>query len=239
VEDLFEPGPIECWSILLASNNAAGLAASSWLFGFSASVDKSNALNWNVGSFLEAYPAEKNLATSTWCRYGQSTKLPDALAHPDSDTSRKFLECYTLYSSIQAEDCFAASWAHFFEVVAAGCIQTKSGKEVHSLMNSLAECSLTALSSVSESKTISESILSSQGLSESTDTKPIGDLCSLLLYSLSVSSAFDDIENDDDRSDILLGMFGRLYESANRLFAMTQLGSAASSNQVRITIVQS
>jgi len=239
VEDLFESGPMECWSILLASNNAAGLAASSWLFGFSASVEKSNARNWNVGSFLEAYPAEKNVATSTWCRYGQSMRLADALlAHPASDASRKFLECYTLHSSIQAEDCFAASWAHFFEVVAAGCIKTKSGEDVHSLMNSLTECSLTALSSISESKTISESILSSQGLSESPDTKPVGDLSSLLLYSLSVSSAFGGIENDGDRCDILLGMFGRLYESANRLFAMTQLGSAVSSNQVRITFVR-
>jgi hypothetical protein len=67
---------------------------------------------------------------------------------------------------------------------------------------------------------------------------PIGDLCSLLLYSLSVSSAFDDSENVEDRCDVLLGMFGRLYESANRLFAMTQLGSASSSNQVRITRAQ-
>ena len=238
VEDLFEPGPMECWSILLASNNAAGVAASSWLFGFSASVGKSNALNWNVGSFLEAYPVENNLATSTWCLFGQSTRLADALTYPGSDTWRKFLECNTLYSSIQAEDCFAASWAHFFEVVAAGCIKTKSSKEAHSLMNSLAECSLAALSSISESKTISESMLSSQGLSESPDTKPIGDLCSLLLYSLSVSSALDDIEKDEARCDILLGMFGRLYDSANRLFAMTQLGSTVSSNQVRVTRVQ-
>jgi len=238
VEDLFEPGPMECWSILLASNNAAGLAASSWLFGFSASVEKSNALNWNVGSFLEAYPAEKNLATSTWCLYGQSTRLADALTCADSDSSRKFLECNTLYSSIQAEDCLAASWAHFFEVVAAGCIKSKGSKEVQSLMNSLAECSLASLSSISESKTISESILSSQGLSESPDTMPIGDLCSLLLYSLSVSSAFDDFENVEDRCDVLLGMFGRLYESANRLFAMTQLGSASSSNQVAVCSIR-
>lgn len=235
IEDLFEPGPMECWSILLASNNAAGLAASSWLFGFTASVEMTNTLNWNVGNFLESYPPEKNLATSTWCHSSQSKRLVDALTHFDSAASRKFLECNTLYSSIRAEDSFAASWARFFEVIAAGCIKSKGGKEVQILMNSLTECSLTSLTSVSESKTISESILSSQGLSESPDTTPIGDLCSLLLYSLSVSSAFDDVEDNEDRCDVLLGMFGRLYESANRLFAMTQLGSATSFNQVRIT----
>ena len=237
VEDLFETGPMECWSILLASNNAAGLAASSWLFGFSASAGKSNALNWNVGSFLESYPAEANLATSTWCLSGLCTILVAALTHPDSDTSRKFLECDTLHSSIRAENSFAASWAHFSEVIAAGCIKSKGDKEVQSLMNSLAECCLTSLSSVSESKTISDSILSSQGLSESPETAPIEDLCALLLYSLSTSSVFDNIESDGDRCDVLLGMFGRLYESTNRLFSMTQVGSATLSNQVRKTLV--
>lgn len=234
VEDLFEPEPMECWSILLASNNAAGLAASSWLFGFSASVEKSNALNWNICSFLEAYPAEKNLATSTWCLFGQSRRLADSLGRPGSDSMRKFLECNTLHLSIQAEDCFAASWAHFFEVVAAGCTKTKSEKEVYPLMNNLSECSLTALSSISEARMISESILSSQGLSASSDTRPVGDLCSLLLYSLSVRSSFGASEDEGGKCDILLGMFGRLYESANRLFAMTQLGSSASSNQVSV-----
>jgi hypothetical protein len=236
VEDLFEPGPMECWSILLSSNNAGGLAASSWLFGFSASVEKRNALNWNVDSFLEAYPVEKNSATSTWCLFGQSLRLADSLALPDSESARKFVECYTLYSSIQAENSFAASWAHFFEVVAAGYIKMKSGKEVYSMMNNLAERSLAALSSISESIMISESILSSQGLSENPDIKPIGDLCSLLLYSLSVSS-FGYTENNEDKCDVLLGMFGLLYESSNRIFAMTQLGSAVSSNKVRILVL--
>lgn len=238
VEDLLEPEPMECWSILLASNNAAGLAASSWLFGFSASVEKSNALNWNVSSFLEAYPAEKNLATSTWCLFGQSRRLADSLGRPGSASTRKFLECNTLHLSIQAEDCFAASWAHFFEVVAAGCIKTKNHNEVYSLMNNLAECSLTALSSISEARMISDSILSSQGLSASSDTRPVGDLCSLLLYSLSVRNSFGASEDEGGKCDVLLGMFGRLYESANRLFAMTQLGSTVSSNQVSVPFVE-
>ena len=234
VEDLFESGPMECWSLLLASNNSAGLAASSWLFGFSASVDKANALNWNVGSFLKAYPMETKLATSTWSLYGQSMRLANVLTNSDSNTSRKFLECYILHSSIHAEDSFAASWSQFFEVVAAGCVKTKDDAKVRSLTNSLSDCCLTALSSISESKMMSESILSGQGLSENTDTVPVGDLSSLLLYSLSVSNAIGTVENDQDDCDTLLGMFGRLYESANRLFAMTQLGSGLSSNQVRI-----
>ena len=131
-----------------------------------------------------------------------------------------------------------ASWAHFFEIVAAGCIKLKGGKEVQPLLNSLADCCLTSLASISESKIISESVLSSQGLSESPETAPIGDLCSLLLYSISVISTLDNVESDEDRCDVLLGMFGRLYESANRLFSMTQVGSATSTNQVRIPCAQ-
>ena len=160
-------------------------------------------------------------------------RLADVLTKSDSNASRKLLECYILHSSIHAEDSFAASWSKFFEVVAAGCVKTKDDAKVRSLTNSLSDCCLTALSSISESKMMSESILSGQGMSENSNTVPVGDLSSLLLYSLSLSNAVDTDENGQDDCDNLLGMFGRLYESANRLFAMTQLGSGLSSNQVR------
>ena len=61
VEDLFDSGPMECWKVLLSSGDAAAAsAASSWLAGFTSSVGRNNAPNWNIASFLQANPAEES-----------------------------------------------------------------------------------------------------------------------------------------------------------------------------------
>ena len=137
-----------------------------------------------------------------------------------------------LHVLTQGEASFSASWATFFEVVIANVIVTRPRNEVYSLASDLAETTLAALSSVSESQMISESLLSSQGLLEGRDTKPVGELCSLLLYSLTVRRDFLAPEEARSNCQNILEMIGRLYGSANKLFVMTQLGSVAPSNQV-------
>mmetsp|Transcript_12744 Transcript_12744/g.27521 ORF Transcript_12744/g.27521 Transcript_12744/m.27521 type:complete len:916 (-) Transcript_12744:83-2830(-) len=79
---------------------------------------------------------------------------------------------------------------------------------------------------------ISNSLLSSQGFMQSRDVKPVGELCSLLLYSLTVrrdTLAADEARNERQSN---LVMIGHLYEAANKLFVMTQLGSVAPSGAV-------
>ena len=230
VEDLFDSGPMECWKVLLSSGDAAAAsAASSWLAGFTSSVGRSNAPNWNIASFLQANP---EVSTSTWCSFGSAVRLAKALTPAGLNSVGAFRQCNALHVLTQGEASFSASWATFFEVVIANVIVTRPRNEVYSLASDLAETTLAALSSVSESQMISESLLSSQGLLEGRDTKPMGELCSLLLYSLTVRRDFLAPEEARSNCQNILEMIGRLYGSANKLFVMTQLGSVAPSNQV-------
>ncbi len=80
---------------------------------------------------------------------------------------------------------------------------------------------------------ISDSLLSSIGfLFDSGDIKPLGELCSLLLFSI---TAWRDFATADSAPIIPRNVFEMmrvLYESASKIFATTQLGSVAPSNQV-------
>ncbi|KAL9184106.1 hypothetical protein ACHAXT_002192 [Thalassiosira profunda] len=233
MQDLFESGPLECWKVLLTSCDGPASAASSWLSPFSSIIGRSNAPNWNTSSFLLSNPADKEVSTSTWCSFGTARRLVKALSPPSSNTSAAaFTQCSSLQALAVGEASFASSWAAFFEVVTSNVIATRSSKEAYGLANDLAEITLAALSSLSDSKMIAESMLSSQGLSES-DTRPVGELCSLLLNSLSVRAEFAEGQGDNARSkrESVLGMIRSLHESANKLFAMTQLGSDANTNQ--------
>jgi len=243
VEDLFDPGPMECWKVLLASGDAPASAASSWLSGFSSAVGRSEAPpNWNIASFLRANPPEEDASTSAWCSFGSAAGLARALAPPGSAAGggavdRAFGRCNALHVLARGEASFAASWAAFFEVVTANVIATRrDGEGARALANTLAEITLSALSSMAESEMISASLLSNQGLLESGDTKPIGELCSLLLYALTVRSDLVDGQSGD--SQAILEMIGRLCESSDKIFAMTQLGSVTPSNQGAVCLIR-
>jgi len=247
VEDLYDSGPMECWKVLVSTDVAASSSTSSWLNGFLSAVGKSsgnsNANNWNIASFLHANPPEEGMSTSSWCSFGSAIGLAKALSPtPGFNTVGAFRQCNALHVLAQGEASFAASWATFFEVVTSNVIATRPAKDAYALSNNLAESALAALLSVSESKMISESLLSSsQGmLIESKDTTPVGELCSLLLYSLTVRRDF--MEEGQQRSDggckNVLDMIGRLYESANKLFVMTQLGSVAPMSQEAVCLIR-
>jgi hypothetical protein len=114
-------------------------------------------------------------------------------------------------------------------------IATRPSKEVFVLTNSLAKTTIEALASISESKMIAESLVSSHGfLFESGDNKPFGDLSSLLLYSITVGRDFVAADSAPPIPLDVLEMIRSLYESTNKIFAMTQLGSVAPSNHVSL-----
>jgi hypothetical protein len=80
---------------------------------------------------------------------------------------------------------------------------------------------------------VSESLLLSQGyLREIGDAKPFGELCSLLLYSITAGNAELNQLN-------CLDILGRLYESTNKIFAMSQLGSVAPSHEQAVCSIHS
>jgi len=239
VKDLFESGPMECWKVLLSSGDGApATAASSWLEGFSSSLGRSNAPNWNLALFLQANPREEDASTSTWCAFGPASRLAKALSPATSNNVRMFRQCNALHALTTGEASFSASWCTFFEVVMANVIATRPRMEVFDLARNLVEITLMALSSVTESQMISESLLSSQGLLESRDTKPIGDLCSLLLYSLSVRRDFVAEESASNNSQSMLEMIERLHGSANKFFVMTQLGSVSPSSHEAVCSIR-
>lgn len=245
VEDLFDSGPMECWKVLLSSGHAAESATSSWLNGFTASIGRNNTPNWIVDSFLHANPPVKDGSSSSWCSFGSAVRVIKALSFPNDVPSSVdlFKQCNALHVLSQGETSFAASWATLFEVITANMIATRPSKDVYPLTSTLVESTLAALSSVSESKMISESLLSSsQGiLTESKNAKPAGELCSLLLYSLTVRRDFIAVGEEGAQGgncQQILEMIGCLFDSANKLFVMTQLGSVSPSNQEAVCLIR-
>lgn len=226
VEDLFDSGPMDCWKVLLVSSDAVALAATAWL-QFSS--------NWNVASFLHANPPEEGIPTSSWCSFGSAISLAKALVLSGVDSADTFIQCNALHALTRSESSFSSTWAIFVEVVTSNMIATRPSKEVFVLTNSLAKTTIEALASISESKMIAESLVSSHGfLFESGDNKPFGDLSSLLLYSITVGRDFVAADSAPPIPLDVLEMIRSLYESTNKIFAMTQLGSVAPSNHVSL-----
>lgn len=218
VDDLTDSGPLECWSFLLSSSNTASLAASSWVNEYSASVGKTDVSNWSVSSFLRACPAEKDTSSTTWCSSALGTRLAKDLSNSDADSVNAFVQCNTLSVLASSETNFAASWASFFEVVAVNSFASRSEAAACTLSTSLAESTLAALSTLSQSKMMAESVLSPQGFSQIDYAKPVEELCLLMTTSLLMAS----VTTVESRK--LLEMLDRLHESTNRLFVMTQVG---------------
>ena len=235
IEDLYDSGPMDCWKVLLSSSNASASAASSWLTSFTESVGRTGTANWNLALFSYANSAEKYTSSSSWCSTGLGASFAKALDSDSNNSASAFKSCNSLQVLAQGEASFSASWASFFEVVTANVYATLPSNEVYALTSALVDCTLTALSSVSVSKMTAESMLSSQGLLESSDTKPVEELCSLLLYSLKVKR---DIGAETSDSKSILEMIERLYESSNKLFVMTQLGSVVSSKQETVCLIR-
>jgi len=226
VEDLFDSGPMDCWRVLLVSSDAVASAATAWL-QFSS--------NWNIASFLHANPPEKGIPTSSWCSFGSAISLAKALVLSGVDSADTFIQCNALHALTRSESSFSSTWAIFVEVVTANMIATRPSKEVFVLTSSLAKTTIEALASISESKMIAESLVSSRGfLFESGDNKPFGDLSSLLLYSITVRRDFVAADSAPLIPLDVLEMIRSLYESTNKIFAMTQLGSVAPSNHVSL-----
>lgn len=226
VEDLFDSGPMDCWKVLLVSSDAVALAATAWL-QFSS--------NWNVVSFLHANPPEEGIPTSSWCSFGSAISLAKALVLSGVDSADTFIQCNALHALTRSESSFSSTWAIFVEVVTSNMIATRPSKEVFVLTSSLAKTTIEALASISESKMIAESLVSSHGfLFESGDNKPFGDLSSLLLYSITVRRDFVAADSAPPIPLDVLEMIRSLYESTNKIFAMTQLGSVAPSNHVSL-----
>jgi hypothetical protein len=222
VEDLFDSGPMECWKVLLASSDAAASAATAWL-------DYSS--NWNVCSFLRANPPEEEVPTSSWCSFGPALSLTKVLY--DDDSADSFIKCNAFQTLARSETSFSSAWAVVVEVVAANMIAARPSSEVYALTTALVETTVASLASISESKMISEFLLSSRGfLFEGGDTRPLEELCSLLLYSITARRGFVAVDSTPIIQFNVLEMIKGLYESANKIFALTQLGSNASSNQV-------
>ncbi|KAL3822464.1 hypothetical protein ACHAXA_006892, partial [Cyclostephanos tholiformis] len=230
VEDLVDSEPMKCWKVLLASGDAAASAATAWLKYSS---------NWNVSSFLHANPPEEDIPTSSWCSFGSALGLTKAILLNDVDSADSFIRCNALHTLARSGASFSSTWAIFVEVVTANMIATRPSNEVYALTTTLAETTIASLASISESKMISESLLSSRGfLFESGDTKPLGELCSLLLFSI---TAWRDFATADSAPIIPRNVFEMmrvLYESASKIFATTQLGSVAPSNQMVVCLIR-
>jgi hypothetical protein len=209
---------------LLASSNSSASAATAWL-QFSS--------NWNVASFLHANPPEEDIPTSSWCSFGSAKSLAKAVVVSDVDNTDAFMQCNALHALTRSEASFSSTWAIFAEVVTANMIAKRPSKKVFMLTSILSESTIEALASISESRMIAESLLLSQGfLFESRDSEPFGALCSLLLYSITARGDFVAADSAPVAPLNVLEMIGSLYESTNKIFAMTQLGSVAPSNQV-------
>lgn len=225
VEDLFDSGPMECWKALLTSGDADALAAASWL-RFTRKV-----ANWNIASFIRANPPEEGMASSSWCSFGSSVIITEAIMIPRSESIKTFMHSNAIHALSQSTALFSASWATFFEIVTANVIDTRSDKEKYSLTNGLAECTLAALSSLTESKMVAASLLSSQGLIEIGGTKPFGELCTLLMYITARKDYISDYAQRTSTQNVQ-NTIGRLYTVSNNLFVMTQLGSVLPPDQV-------
>lgn len=220
VEDLFDSDPMECWRVILTSSDAAALAATTWL---------QCSPTWNIASFLRANPPEDDVSTTSWCSYGSVVSLAKALVLSGDISANTFVQCRALNALSRSEMKFSASWSIFTEVITANMNETylKSSSGV------IVECAIAALSSISESKMIAESSVLSQGyLREIGDAQPLGELCSLVLYSITAGNAERNALN-------CLDILGRLYESTNKIFAMTQLGSVAQSIEPAICSIRS
>jgi len=237
IEDLYDSGPMDCWKVLLSSSDASASAASSWLTSFTESVGRTGTANWNLASFSYANSAEKDTSSSSWCSVGLGASFARALDSDSNNSASTFKSCNALQVLARSEASFSASWASFFEVVTANVYATLPSNEVYALTSTLVDCTLTALSSVSVSKMTAESLLSSQGLLESSDTKPVEELCSLLLYSLKVKQDVGDSAESSGAKSVL-EMIERLYESSNKLFVMTQLGSVASNRKETVCLIR-
>jgi len=237
IEDLYDSGPMDCWKVLLSSSDASASAASSWLTSFTESVGRTGTANWNLASFSYANSAEKDTSSSSWCSVGLGASFARALDSDSNNSASTFKSCNALQVLARSEASFSASWASFFEVVTANVYATLPSNEVYALTSTLVDCTLAALSSVSVSKMTAESLLSSQGLLESSDTKPVEELCSLLLYSLKVKQDVGDSAESSGAKSVL-EMIERLYESSNKLFVMTQLGSVASNRNETVCLIR-
>ena len=231
VEDLFDSfdtGPMDCWKELLTSSNADALAAASWL------RYTMNVANWNITSFVQANPPEEGMSSSSWCSFGSSVSITNAVKPRWSESVKIVIHSNALHVLCQSAASFSASWATFFEVVAANVIATRSDKEKCQLTTRLVECSMAALESLAESKMVAASQLSGQGLIEIGGTKHFGELCTLLMYS--ITTRRDLMSSGDVQSPTIhfvQDMLGRLYVASNNIFVMTQLGSVLPSDQVR------
>lgn len=233
VEDLFDLGPMECWKALLTSGDADALAAASWL------RFTRNVANWNIASFIRANPPEEGMASSSWCSFGSYVIITEAITLPRSESIKTFMHSNAIHALSQSTALFSASWATFFEIVTANVIDTRSNKEKYSLTNGLAECSLAALSSLTESKMVAAALLSSQGLIEIGGTEPFGELCTLLMY---ITARKDYISTDvahRTSTQNVQDTIGRLYTVSNNLFVMTQLGSVLPPDQVSLSTTDS
>lgn len=195
IAELIDPNPVECFISLLRDNKSPTLASSAWV---DAKVTPS------VDAFLRACPSE----TSPYaCSLDLAIQQAQVFSKEDG-----ILRWNALHNLAINETAYSSEFALFFKAV--GLSSSRPAMDVLVLTNSLIDGILAAMSSISEAK------LSSQSILPGFVTKvaaPFNELSSLLL---SVFTTRARLQKTDGES--LLQMLHKLHESASRIFILTQ-----------------
>eukprot|EP00804_Cyclotella_cryptica_P013309 CCRYP_019813-RB/>CCRYP_019813-RB protein AED:0.01 eAED:0.01 QI:366/1/1/1/1/1/3/407/2502 len=215
IAELIEAGPMECWCFLLNSNKTESLAASAW-------VDIR--AGWNLDSFLQACPSEKNRGCPSTCSLDFALRLSRA-SSGESSSLKKWNALNVLAA---AETSCSTSMAAFFDAITISIASLRPAQEVLTLTHSLITGVLAALASTSESKMISQTLLLPQDSMLCQRMEPLEELTSLLLTALTVNN---DVRDCSYESQEVLQMFGELFESSSRVFVSTQFRSIDSKSE--------
>jgi hypothetical protein len=224
IAELFQAGPMECWIFLLTSNQATSLAASAW-----ADIKCS----WSIESFCQACPSETSRDSYHLCSLDLALSVIRSASGDlhHNEAAMAVRRWNALNALTQAETLYAASWSQLFDVIITNAASSQPPKEVSTLTCSLIDGVLVALKSISETKMIAQSLLSAQDFVWTQSMKPLEELSSLLLSSLSARSRLE--PNDSYESQEVLRMLGDIYESLSRVFVLTEMWSAGDVNMVR------
>ncbi|KAL7485925.1 hypothetical protein ACHAW6_011512 [Cyclotella cf. meneghiniana] len=217
IAELIEAGPMECWSFLLSSNKTASLAASAWV-----EIKE----GWTLDAFLQACPSEKN--HDHVCPSSCSLDFALSLSKASSGDTSSLKRWNALNVLAVAETACTTSLAVFFDAIIINMASLRPADEVVTLTNSLIHGVLAALSSISESKMMSQSLLLPQNSMWCQKMDPLEELTSLLLTALTVHN---DVRDCSHESQELLQMLGELYESSSRVFISTQFCLSDSSSE--------
>jgi hypothetical protein len=213
INELTGSNPMECWLFLLTSNKSPVLASSYW--------NECKVTRRSIDAFCKACPAE----ASHTCSLDLAVRLAKVTPkHAQDDVGVSITKLIGFHNLALAETQYASDFACFF-----GAVIVSSLPEVSKvLINSLLDGVLDALTSISESKLTSQSLLL-PNIPTSQMLKPFEDLSSLLLTLLSTRG---EIETADRES--LLQLLSRLLESSSRIFITTQYSSLETANEVRV-----